>query len=525
MKKNKGLIIVICIAITLIVIINAICVFVACCPELINELFDVEIHTHMKGPDRVESSIISTGLSIIGIAVAVWTGLNIANTIDKNRIDEIDERIKAANCQMKEIKETVDTISDVRKKQVRIDKSKLLQEMYLSESDMATRKLIKLIEDLPNESTVPFMELLAIEQEFRIVLNSHESKYTDNAKLKKIAEHGIKLAEDAVSNTKDNIARLYLNYRIADFHFYMGYCCLGKECASHFLEAIKWYRECADDFQADIPQFGNNEIGPNMIVPSCKKIKEISAYFCNSIGEAYSKIVHNNKGKDEEKCSDADIKLYGSQAVFYCAYAIHWGNKTAYIRNYGCALERHYGKQIFVDDNLYKVICSEYETAIKREPENISNFKNMVSAYDKYVNNILSIKSIHLPNRRNPPLGSAEFVAMWQKDDRKQEVITALESIRKLAHTIKTLFPGDGIGYQYACIYFRDMCAIYGNHTLERDEAAISQMKQTASRYLEQAEENWSVLNIVSPYDPDKPYENPMTQILRNDLDDLKKLF
>ena len=525
MKKNRGLIIIICVAVTLIVVVNTLCVLAACYPELIEHIFGITIGTHLKAHDRVESSIISTGLSILGIAVAVWTGLNIANTIDKKRIDEIDEQIKSANRQTKEIKETVDTISNVRKQQIEIDKSKLHQEMYLSGSDMATKQLIEKFISLPNESTVPYMELLAIEQEFRIVFNMHDSRYSDNEELKSTAKHGIELAEALMLKAKNPIVILYLKFRIAEFHFYMGYCCLWKECTDHFKEAIKLYQECAEEFQADVPQFNDNEEWPNIKYHNCRqRYREISAYFCNTIGEAYSKIVHNNQKENKDKCSDAEIKQYGAQAVFYCAYATHWGDRAIYIRNFGCALERHYKEQTFSDKTLYKTLCSNYEIALKMEPKVFSNFKNMISAYDKYINNILEIKSVKLPNQRIPSLASLEFAIIWRDTVQKQEVLTTLECIKKMADTIKTLFPGDGAGYQYACIYFRDMCAIYGNHTLETDEVIIAKMKQAAKRYLEQAEENWSILNIALPYDSNKSEENPMTQILRNDLDDLNNL-
>ncbi len=504
------------ITVAIIAICNTLCILAVSFPET----FGLQLSESLSSEEKIEAAILSDCVALIGLAIAVWTGLNIANSIESREVAKLQHRVYELG---EEIKRNT---SEMKKRNLQlnmVDKSRFLYELEDLNEDVATQELHKIFQKGTVALEIPFLKLLEIEQNFKRVYFMHDSKYDDNEELKKTAKHGIKLAEDVASNTEDNIARLYLNFRIAEFHFYMGYCCLGKECASHFLEAIKRYRECADDFQADIPQFDYSEIYPNIKFLPCKKNNEISAYFCNSIGEAYSKIVHNNKG-DGEKCSDNDIKLYSSQAVFYCAYAIHWGSKTCYIRNYGCAFELHYGKQIFVDDNLYGVICSEYETALKREPENISNFKNKVSAYDKYVNNILSIEFVHLPSRRIPSLDSTEFATIWKNIRQKEEVATTLESIRKLAHTIKTLFPGDGIGYQYACIYFRDMCAIYGNHTLETDEAVITRMKQAASRYLEQAEENWSVLNIVSSYDPYKPYENPMTQILRNDLDDLKKL-
>ena len=460
-------------------------------------------------------------MALIGLAIAVWTGLNIANSIERREVDKLQRKVYDLG---EEIKYNTDEIKERNLQMNQVDKDRFVHELELLDEDIATQELKKLFQKIAVSVEVSFLKLLEIEQNFNSVYAMHDSKYSDNEELKSTAKHGIELTETLMSQTKDPIVKLYLKFRIAEFHFYMGYCCRWKECAGHFIKATELYQECADGFQADIPQFNDDEEWPNIKYRNCQKVPDISAYFCNTIGEAYSKIVHNNQGKNKDKCSDAEIKQYGAQAVFYCAYATHWGDRAVYIRNFACALERHYKEQTFSEKSLYETLCSNYEIALKMEPTVLSNFKNRVSAYDKHVNIFLDIKSINLPERRIPSLASLEFATTWKNTVQKQEVLTTLECIKKMADTIKTLFPGDGTGYQYACIYFRDMCAIYGNHTLETDEAIIAKMKQAAKRYFEQAEENWSILNITSPYDSNKPKENPMTQILRNDLDDLNNL-
>ena len=536
MKRNKGLVIVICISVTLIVIINAICVLVACCPELISALFDVEINTHMKGPDRVESSIISTGVSILGIAVAVWTGLSIANTIDKKRIDEIDEGFKE---KQKGLEESIDEIgkrindeknglerlyNQANKNQEianSINKDRFLQELCSTGPDPTSIKLFEFFRDNIIESNVSFIELLEIEQRFSLVYTLHNSAFKHDEKLIKAANEGIIRAEQMRKTTSHSTVELYLKYRIADFNFYMGYCHVGEERLRQFTEAIKTYTEVANDFSAYIPPFENDEIYPNIHYKPNEKNYALSAYFCNAIGEAYSKIEQNREELSRESHNDEELDLYGKKAIYYCAYANRWGDKSIYKRNLGCAIERFHGFK-----SNKSTLASIYDEALKLEPSNPNNYKVVLSLKDKCINDSLEIRSILPDEKRQPKLSSKEFAEKWNglSSNSKKVVTDDLSQLNTLSNQAKTIHPTKSVGYQYACIYFRDMCAIYGNHMLQTDSAIIGQMKQEAKQHFDQAEENWALLNIIVPYDSNRPRENPMTQILRNDLDDLRSL-
>ncbi len=535
MKRNKGLVIVICISVTLIVIINAICVLVACCPELISALFDVEINMHMKGPDRVESSIISTGLSILGIAVAVWTGLSIANTIDKKRIDEIDEGFKE---KQKGLEESIDEIgkrindeknglerlyNQANKNQKianSIYKDRFLQELCSTGSDPTSVKLFDLFRNNDIESNVSFFKLLEIEQKFLLVYTLHDSVFKHDEKLIKTAEDGITIAKKMCNTTSNSTVKLYLKYRMADFYFYMGYCCIGEERYIRFANSIEIYTKIAKDFSTYIPSFEDVSYA-QIEYKAPEEEYALFAYFCNAIGEAYSKIEQNREELLREGHTKEELDLYGKKAVYYCAYANHWGNKSLYKRNLGCAIERFYGFK-----NYKNTLVSIYDEALKLAPSNPSNYKVVLSLKDKCINDSLEIRSILPDEKRQPKLSSKEFAEKWNSlsTQSKKEVSDDLSLLHTLSEQAKTIHPAKSVGYQYACIYFRDMCAIYGNHMLQTDSAVMGQMKLEAKQHFDQAEENWALLNIIAPYDSNRPRENPMTQILRNDLDDLKSL-
>lgn len=508
----KAVIITIVIAITLIAIVNIGCILAMCYPDL----FGIEVKEKLSGGDIVEATILSNGIAIIGLAVAVWTGLNIVNSIEKREIDKLQNRVYELN---EEIKKR-------RSQQNRVDKDKFLHELYITAKDEATAVLIRMFKKLHMEANVPFLELLDIEQKFRNVYELHRSEFKQDDNLTSTAEEGILLAESLLGDNEESVVKLYLDLRIAEFHFYIGYCCLGQKRLEHFTTVIETYMKVANEFNADIPNYMEHEKYPSINYLQCEKIPAISAYFCNTIGEAYSKIEQEKKNLKKEKVPEERLELYGLKAVFYCAYANYWRTKSVYKRNLGCAIERTYSECLM---DHYEELKDIYTSALLLDSKNINNFKNLVSLYDKYVNSILGIGPVTLPNSRKPALCSREFAYKIKNltlDPDKQfpEVLAVLKNIHIVSKQAKAVHSSESIGYQYDCIYYRDMCMIYGNHMDETEPHEIEKMKVQAKAYLDQAEENWMILQVLAPYDSERPKENPMTRILRNDLDDLRRL-
>lgn len=535
-KKDKtshaGIIVIICISITIIILVNVICVIVTCCPELFSKLFGVDLKVCLPANNRVEISIVSTGLSIIGIAVAVWTGLNIANMIDKKRLDDVDKKIEKLIDTGEKLQEElekrikfVEFVEDVRIQQNKIDKDKLLYEMYLIPKDEATQKLAAKFNETFQKSDTPFLKLLEIEQKFRSVYEMHRSEFCQDENLVNIAKEGISLAKKLLEDSNEDTVKLYLRFRIAEFYFYQGYCCMGEKRVICYKEAIKIFEACKGEFHAYIPEFKSDEEYPDITyLPCLGEEYDISAYFCNSMGEAYSKIVEiKNELVADRILKEEIIKEYGLKAVFYCAYADYWKVNSVYKRDKGCAIERMYGENLFL---YYDELEKEYKEALKLDFKNKNNFKVLVSLYDKKVNHILKIASVTLPAKREIPLCDKKFADTWTELDEKSkgDILKLLCDIHTLSEQAKALHSSESVGYQYDCIYYRDMCAIYGNHTREKNLDMVVKMKKKAKTYLSKAEENWIILNILAPYNKDKPRVNPMTQILRDDLDNLKKL-
>lgn len=463
-----------------------------------------------------ESSLLASGIAIIGVAIAVWAGLNIANAIERKDLENLNDKIGRLIIQSNKVKRATDEnitetervskqaqnisekLESVEKKEASVDKATLLNQMYNTVQDLSTRILIEKIRKIETLTDIQFLSLVEIERIFSSVYHLHRNDYVYDAGLLQEANHGVLLCEQLLLNKNlDDVVQQYLEYRIAEFNFYSGYCCDFSERKKYFDRAVKIYLKIHDFFGAKLPAYEENQLFPHIKYKECSKdFLEISAYFCNSIGEAYSKIIQI---KEKILCTETEIKEYGQKAIFYCAYAAHWSNKETYWRNLGCAIERHYGVTNEIFDELYKV----YNTALEIRATQ-SAFKVLLSASDKFINNYLGIKSVDISKGREIPLSDASYQEIWNALEQpvQQKILKELSILSEKSTFAKMIYPSIDVGYTYNCIFHRDMCLINGKNN------------SVAKKHLEKAKDDLKVLSIINP-------GGALTKILRDDLESL----
>lgn len=483
---HKPIVIAACITITLIVLINTICTLVICCPELFGVKMVSNIDS-MTQTEKVESTLLSSGLSILGIVMAVWTGISIINAIDINRINTLDDNVD-------NLEKRTHSIEDMREQQNEMDKEKFICEMLLTSKDIATKELIKMFENAVSTLDVPYMKFLEIEHLFRTVVKLHNNPECESH-LRDNAVKGINIAEGLLQKirgfkqidsnyTIDNVFSVYLAMRIAEFRFYMGYVSEGKECIEHFLAALETYNSFAKIFGASVPEFEYNAQFPDISYETCTGSPSVSAYFCNSIGESYSRIVKASvqDGKVGE-LSEPMTQEYAKKAVFYCAYAVHWDNREIYWRNLGCAIER-----FPLSEESFRLIVNVYNNAIEAGVCH-KTFKVMLSILDKYINKHLSILPVENGQHRQIPLSEDVYYDTWTrllKEPAGESLLWALSELRENSRIAKTLYPTEDVGYFYACVYHRDMCIV--------NDGNVEQAKQ----HLLEAFENYKLFKLIA---------------------------
>lgn len=461
-----------------------------------------------------ESSLLASGIAIIGVAVAVWAGLNIVNAIERKDIeqlkdsykelqkqsDTIEDSINKTNELSNETKEIENRIEVIERKQKSADNVALLNELYKTNQDVATRVIIEKMRNIKTISNNKLLSLLEIERRFSSVYYLQNSAYSYDSGLLQEAADGISLAKKLLKEELEDSIKHYLLYRIAEFNFYKGYCLKGTERKKVFLKAIKQYELSCKDLGAYLPAYNEKLNYPfkDKEYEKCTSHPiDISAYMCNTIGEAYSKIVEEKKNLINEETPVSEVDDYGKKAIFYCAYASHWFDRETYWRNLGCAIERTYGIN---KDTPYDDLIAIYKKALGLKATKEA-FKTLLSILQKYLAFGFDIGNADPDKGRKTPLNDIKYFDYYSNSIsvNKVKMDDMLKELCNYSSKAKTIYPSDTVGYDYSCFYHLYECIInQGNHA-------------EINRHKEQAKEDLQILKILAP-------NAALTKIFEKDL-------
>lgn len=342
--------------------------------------------------NRVEATLLSSGLSIIGIAMAAWAGLNISNAVNAAHLSELQNNtqilqdtiahIESETETLKQEADNLNGICDDLVQRLECRAKAIFHRMFLNEISCVQRDLPlqDLVLQFNQISDDPFDCLVKIELMYSQCSMRHKSEYSYDEFLINTALRTIKEIEEIDQETCSGIAKCYLEYRKYSLLFYMGYCDETYEkSAKNFLSVVKSHATLVQCFR-----------------DACVNLSpESKCYLANMIGEAQSKIVHYHLCSGGSKSSE--FISMANQAVEDCSKScglfIALADdtlKSTYFRDYGCALERR--ERLTGEDNHAKII-EAYEQSLRSLINdvtcNIAARKNayyvLLSYYKKYV--------------------------------------------------------------------------------------------------------------------------------------------
>lgn len=353
------------------------------------------------------SELLTIGLSIIAIAIAVWAALNIINAVNRSDLEQQNEKLSKANETLDTLKKQSKNIQEELQKNIIIQKELFIKELTsFSPKDPVIKPIITSLNNEIQENshnvTIPFDKLITVELLSEQVYNLHNSA-GDNANILIYnAKRGIEIIQELIKSNLPEIIKLYLSYRKYDFYFFMGYCETDKITrAQNFLYAAKGYKEISSALKIYINEETINEFYKSDETDNL----QLATYLANAIGEAYSKITqyYNSDKTELDKIEEINkhIKFFSEEAVRYCNIASEFSedkiNKSMYYRNLGCALER---KEI-LDEKInnkckfsnYKETISAFQKAVwsifgnfTSSQETIKNaYFTLLSYYKKYI--------------------------------------------------------------------------------------------------------------------------------------------
>jgi len=226
----------------------------------------------MSSSEKIESTLLSNGLTIIGFAISVWAGLNIVQLLEKGKLEALGNEV-----------------ATYRRERCELNKRNFFNNL-IALDDALNRHLYKLFSEIEDESdnlATFYFECNKIELRFHniyqkqkyIIRNLPIQYYEDtlndiNRLLKQI--------ENSDCTNMDLFVK-YLKIRLAEVYFYLGYNVDADESIECFSTVIAYFCEMFEELNNPVLMMNNRKMLFGDV--------ELTAYMFNTMGEAYSKII------------------------------------------------------------------------------------------------------------------------------------------------------------------------------------------------------------------------------------------
>ena len=274
-----------------------------------------------------ESSLSTIGLEVIGLAITVWTGLNIINAVSRQEVNKLKE----------ELNNIINRMEDK-------NKNEFLLELLKTDTDEMSRYYYRKFK----EESIAFSEIIIVEQMFNKVYEMHSTGSMDNEIIINEVEEIEKIIKEKLENIntryKKRLVKNYLEFRKAEILFYKGYALSDEEeiekAYESYDKATKIYFKLISDLDIKFPKYKSVDKLNTKKINKYYNNYELFAYFANTIGEAYGNMVLNCPESEKD-----NIKDVAEKAVFYSKLAVECAkeyeiNKEVYYKNLGCNYER-----------------------------------------------------------------------------------------------------------------------------------------------------------------------------------------
>jgi len=346
----------------------------------------------------------SMGLTVIGIAVSVWIGLNIYNAVSVNELEEALLRLDKLDMQFKRY-------------------------CFMSEL-LKTKKIYEIsgyiyeeFENIDSED-IDYEMLFEIEKNYALCYTAYEKNLWDASR--EYAQDTIYLI-NSIRNKRgyEEIIKQYLDIRLSDMYFYKnislprsGDVPLNKE---EIEKSIVLYENILEELKySDIDE----------------EIRNLySAYILNSQG--YAQFIYYKDTKEEHKIKEAEEKL---------EKAVRLNGKGRYYRNLGLVYS-YYARKEYSDRDYLKLARDIYQEAIDKDKEDYK-------AYINYASNILQSFDCKFEiNNRRRIIPELKIKPEEVDKKRLQKCINYLEVAKGISPTFEDAYFNLGKAYMYKYLF------------------------------------------------------------------------
>lgn len=432
-----------------------------------------------------ERTLLSTGLSIIGIAISVWATLNILNSFDKKDLIDMERQIDKLS---EKYSSEIDQINEN-------SRNTFLYYIEQYSKDVATEHIANKFLGLTD---VPYSQLSLVMMYYSRIYHKyhHLDHQADQSTVSNIFKEAIDYTEELLKANPDynDTVKQFLHFCLGDMYFYRAYYYKEKERYDYSMRAIEEYDLAKDLFGVTIPKYDSQYV---YSVPYTITIGDHSeqaipllAYLCNTYGESYSKAVRGYKDCNDTK-TNVPLDSIKNKAVFYCRYAVQLSNSQneTYLRNLGCALEAANGTNAFVGDiaeNIDKQYQDAMDVSIKDNNIPWNVFYTWLSFYHKCINQQIN----GLLGKQKP----ADWLGK-QKPIANNTIYNNFETALTYANLACQTYPNDLRFLKFRAFVLRDRCIW---------EVKRKGNTEQARQYYEAFKEVFQALTVLFPKKSDK---------------------
>ena len=414
------------------------------------------------------SMAFSNVVAIIGVAVAVWAGLNISNTTQRNEIAEINEKAKESKNLVDEAKNYADIakgykeaaeaasqefinlrgeVDKAEEKSAHANKMEFLVEVektsFYAFSKWLSNKIISTEDSVCSADT--WKTLAVSEREIRFIDSWYRGNVVINeSAIKVVIENAIE-SFNKIWETEENppFAKAYAVVSLADIYYFEGWRFNNTETFSTSEAFKRCYDLCNEK---TVLSMFNNLNAESLIDVDISKLddmdKELYAYLCNIAGDALSEAKLNKLDEACRLCKNAVAVTQQTDV-----------NLETYYRNLGCVTERKYtAKKKTISKRVFNEVLSYYDKAGKIRLKE-KNLRCRMSLINKYLNSILELSNYVETSHFEKDKWDA-IIRIVSK--RKADILELNNQMDELAEVARVIFPESPWGFVYEAVALRN---------------------------------------------------------------------
>lgn len=318
-------------------------ILISCVLTLCNVV--VIVYEFLSHKDISIGDLLTTDVvTLIGIAISVWIGITISNSVENTRIKNIENSLNLANQTRSNLeeknKQLTEQIENLQDLQLEINKQLLITEVSKNYDLLAEYLLFK----IKTNSSKDYFLLYSIEKEFSDIQSIHNSyQLSSSQKMTKydaILEK-VKNAKLVYTNSEKNEIILdYLSCKEANCYFYKGYIC---EAMGNVEKQFYSFQIAKELYTNVLKRNSLLDLGTGNNIH--RENPRLQVHVFNVLGECNSKqMAAYNHGKTLDIAKE-EIKKIENAANSYCSKVVKLMNtyneindiekKEIYYRNYG----------------------------------------------------------------------------------------------------------------------------------------------------------------------------------------------